>query len=358
MNVRKVVPILVAVALIAFGVGIFSLRYNENYKFVNSKSGNLLNINSSDGVVKIGSDGIEVKDGNDHVVIGWNGIKVNDGEDQVSIGWDGIKVKDGRKSNFSIGSRNWNWFGITSKDIKWETVDEEKLAQTNGVNNISIASSFIDIKVTSEDRDDVRIHYYGSMKTNVVPVLKVDKVSNNLNIKLEHNSNSYSVVESDVVLEVFVPISFNGEITTSSSSGDIRMKDLIGKALNVTASSGDLYLEKLEGQILSLTTSSGEIHIKDLVGEIRASSSSGDISLDNPKSNENINMTTSSGDVFIKLGDNPNYTIEGTTSSGDVYYDGPISIEKDRNGRFDITIGSGENFIKVITSSGDIRFSN
>ncbi len=356
MNIRKFVPILVAVALIALGVGLLSLRYNDNYRFVSSKTGNLLNINSRGGMVKIGTDGIEVKDGKDHVVVGWDGIKVKDGNDEVSVGWDGVKVKEGNKSIFSIG-KNWNWFGISSRDLKWETIDEERLSEINGVNKIEISSQFIDIKVTSEDRDNVRIHYYGKMKTNVVPELKVEKTSSKLNIKLEHNSNSYSVVESDVVLEVFVPKSFNGELNTTSSSGDIYMKDLVGKNLNVSASSGDLQLENLEAQVFNLTTSSGEIILNDSLGEIRAASSSGDIFLDNSRSNENINATTSSGDVSIKLGDDANYKVEGTTSSGDVYYDGPISIEKDRSGKFNLTIGSGEKSIKVSTSSGDVRFS-
>lgn len=356
MNIRKFVPILVAVALIALGVGLLSLKYNDNYRFVSSKSGNLLNINSRGGMVKIGTDGIEVRDGNDHVVVGWDGIKVSDGNEEVSVGWDGVKVKEGNKSIFSTG-KNWNWFGISAKDLKWETLDEEKLAEINGVNNIEISSPFIDIKVTSADRDDIRIHYYGKMKTNVVPELKVEKISNKLNIKLEHNSNSYSVVESDVVLEVFVPKSFNGELNTTSSSGDIYMKNLIGKNINVSASSGDLELENLEAPMLNLATSSGEIILNDSIGEIKAASSSGDIFLDNPKTSENIKVTTSSGDVSIKLGDDASYKVEGTTSSGDVYYSGPISVEKDRSGKFDFTIGSGEKSIEISTSSGDIRFS-
>ncbi len=360
MNMRRYVPILVAIALIALGVGFLSLRYNDNYGFISSKSGNLLNINSRDGIVKIGTDGIEVIDGKDHVSIGWNGIKVKDGKEEVSIGWDGIKVKDGNKSGFSIdkSSSNWNWFGISSNKLKWETVDEEKFSEIDGINSIAISSPFIDVKVTSEDRDDVRIRYYGKMKSNVLPTLKVEKKSNNLDIKLESNTNSYSVMDSDVVLEVFMPKSFSENISTSTSSGNIYMKDLIVKDFSISSSSGDLELENLEGKALNLSTSSGDIKLEDSIGEINVTSSSGDVFLDNNKTNENMKITTSSGDVSINLSNNSSYKIEGTTSSGDVHYNGPISVEKDRSGKFDFTIGSGEKLIRIVTSSGDIEFNN
>lgn len=357
MNMRKFVPILVAVALIALGVGFLSLRYNDNYSFVSSKSGNLLNIRSRDGIVKIGTDGIEIRDGNEHVSIGWNGIKVDDGGDEVRIGWDGIKFNENGKSRVNIDNNwNWGWFGMNSKDVKWETIDEEKLAEIDGINNIVVSSPFIDVKVTSEDRDDVRVRYYGRMRTNVVPSLKVEKISNKLNIKLESNVNSYSVVESDVVLEVFVPKSFKDDFNTSTSSGDIYMKNLIGKDINISSSSGDLELENLEGKSLKLSTSSGDIELNKFIGEISVTSSSGDISLGNEKVSGNMKISTSSGDVSINLSDDASYNIKGSASSGDFSSSVDMNIEENEKGRFRATIGSGEKSIDISTSSGDVEF--
>lgn len=359
MNIRKFVPILVAIALIAFGMGFLSLKYNDNYKFVSFKSGNLIDIKSKDEIVKIGTDGIEVKDGNDHVVIGWDGIKVKDGKEEVSIGWDGIKVKDGNKSGFSIdkSSSNWNWFGISSNKLKWETVDEEKFSEIDGINSIAISSPFIDVKVTSEDRDDVRIRYYGKMKSNVLPTLKVEKKSNNLDIKLESNTNSYSVMDSDVVLEVFIPKSFSENISTSTSSGNIYMKDLIVKDFSISSSSGDLELENLEGKALNLSTSSGDIKLEDSIGEINVTSSSGDVFLDNEKVSGDMKISTSSGDVSIIFSNDASYNIKGSTSSGDFYSSINMNILENEKGRFRATIGSGEKSIDISTSSGDVEFN-
>ncbi len=356
MNIRRLIPVLIGVVLISFALGIFSLLYNDNYSFANIKSGNFLSIKSRDGIVKIGTDGIEVKDGDDHVSIGWDGINVNDGKDQVRVGWDGIKVGEDGKSIFNFG-KNFKWFGIGSKDLKWETIDEEKFAEIEGINNISVSSSFIDIKVTSADRDNVRICYYGTMKSNVVPSLEVDVISNKLDIKLKNpKSNSYSVVDSDVVLEVFVPKSFNSDINVSTSSGDIYMKDLLGKIFNMSASSGQMKLENLQGELLNLSTSSGDIGLEDFIGNINVTSSSGGVTLNSYKTSGDMKIATSSGDVSIGFGDDANYKISGSTSSGDVEFIGPVSLEKDRSGNFQLGIGSEEKSININTSSGDIVF--
>ena len=52
--------------------------------------------------VKIGLDGIHVKDGDDEVTIGLDGIKVKEkGGDGVEIGLGGIKVTDGKRKNIN-----------------------------------------------------------------------------------------------------------------------------------------------------------------------------------------------------------------------------------------------------------------
>ena len=406
MDTKKIVSILAVVALVAFTVGLLSLKYNDNFRLLDSNSVSWVNVRSKDEIVKIGVDGIEVKDGKDKVSIGWNGIKVNDGNDLVSIGWDGVKVKDAdeqvsigfngvniREKNKSFLS-NWNWFGLNSRSLKWETVNEESQTEIAGINTIIVFPEFIDVKITSEERDNVGIHYHGKMKTNVIPTLNVERTSSSLNIKLKTNRNNYSVVDSNVILEIFVPKSYKGNFDVSSTSGDIYMKGLAGKDFRISSNSGEQILENLRGNKLTLTASSGDITLKDSIGEVESKSNSGEqryknvegqklnlsatsgdieledsvgelkistnsgrISLDNEKSKEDMKLSTSSGDISIKLGDNPSYTIQGTTSSGDFITFGNMDIQENQRGIFRATIGSGEKSIDISTSSGDVRFS-
>lgn len=355
MDIKRLVYVLIGIVLISFGVGIYSLRYNENYKFMRNSSWGSINIGSNGDIVNIGKNGIEVRDGDSHVIVGWDGIDVKDGEDHVVVGWDGIKVNEGDKS--VEGSWNFgNWFGFSSKDLKSVKVDEEKNESIDGINSISISSSFVDIKVTSEDRDDINIHYYGSMRTNVVPKLESERKGSELVIKLTTPNNSYSINNSNVQLEVFVPKTYKNDFTVTTSSGDIYMKNLNGEYFYITSSSGDMDLSKINSKEFKLTASSGDIKTLDCVGEYIITTSSGDVNLDLSNNENHTRITTSSGDVDVNLGNNPNFDVSGRTSSGRVNYKSPISINKDKSGKFEFTIGNGGKSIDITTSSGDIEF--
>lgn len=358
---KRWVSILIGIVLIAFGVGLYSLIYYDGFSFSNYYNLNhngVINIKSKGSQVKIGSDGIKVDDGDDHVSISWSGIEVRDGNDHMKVGLDGITINDENKTKVNFGNVG-KWFGFSSRNLIESTLNEEKFEDIDGINSIEVSSSFVDIKVTSEERDDVRVNYYGRMKSNVIPVLETKKNGKELVIKLTAPiTNSYTVTESNAVLEVFIPETFKGDISVSTSSGDIFSKNIIGNVFNFDSSSGDIDLSKINSAKINISTSSGDIKTNELIGGINASSSSGDIGLTIDNSNGNVNLSTSSGDVSVIVKEGASYSVTGNTSSGSVNYNGPVSINKDKSGKFDFTLGRGDNILKVNTSSGDIEFSN
>lgn len=390
MNMKRFVYTLIGVVLIAFGLGALSLRYNDNFSFKNTMWNNSNNINFSndileikgDSKVKIGLGGLEVKDGDDYVSIGLDGINVTDGDDKVSVGWDGISVKEGDESKINIEKwnlfkGNWSLFG-SRKDLKTVTLDEEKLVALDDIKEIYVSSSFIDVKVSSSDRDDVKINYYGTMKTNVVPELQVEKTLDTLKISLiDDKVYNYTVVDSDVILEILIPRTYNENLNiegsssdivvndieleilnTLSSSGNIAVENIYGDELSITSSSGNIDASKLEGNKLNLTSSSGEIEIEDSKGIMILNSSSGDIKLGNRYNDKDIKINTSSGNISIGFGANSSYEINGKSSSGDFETLFPINRKEynDDDNIFRGTIGSGENTIEINTSSGDVKF--
>lgn len=382
MNIRKWVPILIGLVIIAFGVGFLSLTFNDNFRITNNNFGRYINVKNNGETVNIGSDGIEVIDGDNYVNVSWRGIKVRDGNDLVEVGWDGIRVHEGGDTKFNLGA-NWNWFGgswfnSNSSNMITVDIDEEKFAEIHGINNIKISSDFVSIKVTSQDREDIRMSYYGTMKSNVLPVLKVNRSSSTLNIKLETaKASNFSTIFNNVVLEVFVPESYKDDFSISNSSGSIYLKNIVGenliastssgsiKADNIQAklikfsgSSGSIVLDYVEADLLDLTTSSGSIKTDDSIGEIKASTSSGSIILDIGEVKGDVNLSTSSGSIRIALPDNPNYSIKGSSSSGNYIPSKNMIVDENSKGRFRATIGGGDNLINLSTSSGSVIFSD
>ena len=358
MDIKRLIYILLGVMLIGFGVGFYSLIYNDDFSLSKVNFGNV-NVRSNGSDVKIGSDGIEVKDGDDHVIIDWNGIKVTDGDEEVIVGLDGIKV-DGRdydkdwNLNWNIG----NWFGFGPRNLKESNINEEKFEVIDGIESINISSSFVDIKVTSEDRDDVRVKYYGRMKSSVVPTLETEKNGKELIIKLTNPKTNYTVTNSNVVLEIFVPKSLVTDYSISSSSANINAKNIISNDFQTSSSSGDVNLTTIKGENLEFSSSSGEIIGKEIIGDVNASSSSGDIEFTLDESTGDYEISTSSGDVNIYYNNTAGYKGTVNTSSGDLEYNGSINITKEKNHNYEFTLGSGEKNIKINTSSGDIEFEN
>ncbi|NLY46097.1 MAG: DUF4097 domain-containing protein [Tissierella sp.] len=393
MDVKRFATILAGVVLIAFGVGIYSLRYNDNIGPLSIDGKSFFNVKSNDSNVRIGWDGIDVKDGDDHVQVGWDGIKVKDGNEEVNVGWDGVKIKEGSDVKFDLFNFD-SWFAFGNRSLKTVDISEQKNVEVAGIENINVGSSFIDVKVTSEDRDDIYINYHGRLRSNVIPTLEVNKIGNRLDIELKSNRNSYSVTESDVVLEVSLPKSFIGNIGTVSSSGDIFMKNTNGDKFSITASSGDIRLEDLESETINITTSSGDMYLdnisgdvfyitsssgnvsfssldtnktyvetssgnittKDSIGDFNLSSSSGDMTLYNLSNYDNYELSTNSGDVEINLPDNSDYTIKGSSSSGRYTPSRNMDVRVNNQGDFEAITGSGEKSINITTSSGDVWF--
>lgn len=346
-----------------------SFIFNKNN---HKSSSDLLNISSNGETVRIGANGIEIKSNDSHVVIGWNGIKIKDGGDEVNMGWDGINIKDD-KGNSAFKFSIFDFLKINNKNLKWHEADEEKFAKIDNAKNIFISSPFVDVKVYSEDRNDVRVYYHGKMKTNIIPELVVENEGENLNIELKIEKYNYSVTYSNSVLEIFIPDTFVGNINVSTSSGDALVKDTTCENFSLTSSSGDIFLENIHGKEINLHTSSGDINIYTLVGNmdistssgnikvnsldgnINMKTSSGDVSLNNITSKE-VKIITSSGDIDIALDENANFKITGSTSSGDFIVNRKMEIVENKRGRFVATIGNGIYSMEIRTSSGDVTF--
>lgn len=376
---RRWVPILIGLVILAFGIGFLSLAFNDNFRIANNNLGRFVNIRNNGEIVNIGSNGIEVIDGEDYVNVSWRGIQVRDGEDLVDISWNGIHVQEDGKTKVNIGG-NWNWFSglrFNSSDYITTDIDEERFVEIDGISDINVSSSIVSIKVTSQDRDDIRVCYYGTMKSNVVPELKIDKSFSTLNIKLEtNNSHNYSTIYNDVVLEVFVPEFYKDNFHLSSASGTISMKDLIGNVFNASTSSGNISMDDIDGKSLKLSTSSGSIGLEGIeadlldlstssgsikaeytIGEIQASTSSGSILLDIKEVDGDMELSTASGSISIQLPQDANYKIKGSSSSGRYTPSRSMAVSTNEKGKFKATIGAGDNLIDISTSSGSVSFS-
>ncbi|WP_170138774.1 DUF4097 family beta strand repeat-containing protein [Oceanobacillus chungangensis] len=160
----------------------------------------------------------------------------------------------------------------------------------------------------------------------------------------------------------------------SASSGDIVVKNLHGKSLEMETSSGEIELEKIivekaslranSGDIAadylmaeetSVKTSSGEIDVRSFTGNVKAESSSGDVKF-SAVGEAAYDIETSSGDITVGFSlVQLNAAIEANTKSGKIKTNQPLQLEREAKDRLEGIIGSGENPIILKARSGNIK---
>lgn len=297
MKIKKIVVILFGIMLIAFGIGLLSLKH---YGFSN-KSNNL-NINFS------------------------------------------FAISDFVKS-----------FKDVTSDYVEKNIDEEKIENIDGINTLDIDVSFSNVNIIAENRDDVKIHYHGYIKANFIPKLKTKTSNSTLYIKLEKGSDkSYNTETVDVKLDIYVPKSYEKSIKANTSFGNINISNLNLSHLKLITSFGNIEIRNLKGDV-EADTSYGNIVIQNLSGDLTASTSFGNIDLEYQDFDYNIKADTSFGDIKLALPKNSQFKIEAECSLGDIDIDFPVKITKNERDKISGTVGSSSNSIDLETSSGDIK---
>jgi len=174
----------------------------------------------------------------------------------------------------------------------------------------------------------------------------------------------------------------DGDVEIRSSNGDVRMDRLGGRAIvetlsgdlvitggvgdvRVTSSSGDVNVEGVRGSV-NVTTTSGDVTVLGTrVPGVRIESISGDAEFDGSVAPDaRVHVSTHSGDVALRLGDDARGTLEFETHTGEMQTGipvttvGPTSGQAPRNRaaqRYEFG-GGGSLSVMISTFSGDVRF--
>ncbi|MDD2282379.1 MAG: DUF4097 family beta strand repeat-containing protein [Desulfitobacteriaceae bacterium] len=334
---KKTVLILVGIMLVSFGIGFISLIH-YGIKFYDNGVGRGINIFSNDASVQIGPHGIFIQDGDDLVNIGPGGIKIHDGSSSINIG-------PGLSFLFS---------GKQPGELIEETVNEQEIVDLVDVKIIKITSSFVDVNLIPEKRDDLRIHYNGYIRASDIPKLTVEKTAGTLSISLAQK-NSNSNVNSKAKLDLYIPEEYKDAIKASTSSGDITLSDLALTDVSFSASSGDITIAASNIKTLAAKSSSGDIIVQDFSGDFNGKSSSGKIKLHFAQFANNISAAASSGDIEIQLPAVAEFNLSSNTSSGNIAVEFPITVSQNTKNSLSGRVGDSQHTIDINTSSGNIK---
>lgn len=174
--------------------------------------------------------------------------------------------------------------------------------------------------------------------------------------RYEHCTNCS--INASIRFEVQVPRSVQINFDhVSTASGNIELNNVSGR-ISVNTASGNVRLKDVNGTIQA-STASGDLSVREAVGSVSAKSASGDVEVEITRleGSDNLEFTTASGNVRVRLPQNLDADVDMSTSSGSIQTDFPIEIHEDRYGSQRWArgrLGSGSRRLRLSSASGDV----
>jgi lia operon protein LiaG len=230
--------------------------------------------------------------------------------------------------------------------------------------------------------DTVEAWFHGTVNSSnpdAIPRLVAERRGSAIDIRLERKRRwNLGWHWGTLALEVTVPKGYAGKVSAKGVSAKIELADHAFGGLSLSTVSGEVSLGTVRTSDFEMHTTSGrfraagvmaerselssisgEMEVKSLSGILRAHSVSGEVSLGFVSTPAFADVTSTSGEVSLRLPANAGFQLDARSTSGQVTCDFPIQISESQSGggRHALagTVGGGTNSIKVRTVSGTIR---
>lgn len=278
-----------------------------------------------------------------------------------------------------------------------KTIDQNKTEQADGIKNISISSVSPDIKLTLSDDNSINAHFYGKVSSSSKaynPELVMEKSGDELKIRLIWPKTFVLFLSQDLKLDVQIPKAYsenlkiettsanfnsdalnlkdfyfrsvsgdliNGLINCenakiSTTSGNIKFNGKCGNNFEAKSVSGDLTCDFQGTNITTVSTTSGRIELKGLTGSLDSRSVSGDLKAEFWSFENDIRVSSTSGNSRIKLPADAQFNIDFKAVSGKISmedFSAKIIGSSSDDNKLKASVGDSSNDIVINSVSGD-----
>lgn len=233
-----------------------------------------------------------------------------------------------------VNEFNFNTSFNFSNNKKMNLINSYETLLSN-VESINFKLYSTDIEIKKSINDKVLVEYYSNLEDNI-EIIYVDNA-----IKIDEEKDNLSCVgfcslSRKIVL--YIPNDYMGKFDFKTTSGDIISElDYFNNEISISTTSGDVEFNDIRD--INILTTSGDIKIANVREKINLQTTSGDIIISNMVIKDNSNITTTSGDVKINNSGSDCY-FDIKTISGD-------QCVKNNNRKSDYVLS-------ISTTSGDI----
>ena len=230
-----------------------------------------------------------------------------------------------------------------------------------GIDEIQIETDSLDIEFIIGDVAHLQALQFGSERTTAEELFNITHNNGCLKISVKSLFRMFSInfsINERLVLEI--PASWLGDVGVHNASGNIVLSDTFNwQNVDLSSSSGDLLIKgALYAEDVRLHATSGNIishQALTVAGKLNITSSSGDIRLNNNLQAQSIYAKAESGNIFLEQAKVRQFELR--TSSGDIrakWLSGG-GYAAASSGNIVINLVAPLYDIELVTSSGDIR---
>lgn len=229
---------------------------------------------------------------------------------------------------------------------------KEKTFNIQPGKNLLVDISSGDVKVTYWDKEEVYVKILGDEDAMEEMDFTLEGNDEEVRVKGKKISSISSWFNNiDLKVEIKVPSQFNLDVNTAG--GDIKCGGITGKA-EFNTSGGDIWADRFSGNLIA-STSGGDIFLFCTDTKIIAETSGGDVKLEYEGENKGIDLSTSGGDIEVKVSKEINASMELSTSGGDVSCTlNMTNVKKSSGSKLVGDLNNGGEKLYARTSGGDI----
>ena len=239
-------------------------------------------------------------------------------------------------------------FNLGSKNMTLVDTYEE---DGKNISKVDLNLYSTDVELKESTNDNLKIEYYSNKET--ANVIKKDNDRVYIDEEDSH-AICIGICSNHRKTIVYLPGNYSGLINISTRSGDIKsLIPAIENELNIVTSSGDVYLKN--ATLVKIGTSSGDVDIGS-AHKLVINTSSGDVLI--KELVNNLEVETRSGEIEINKVDQ---YLKLDTSSGDILIDDLAitnnSIIDTSSGDIKIKDNSSNCYIDFKSNSGDAHIN-
>lgn len=168
------------------------------------------------------------------------------------------------------------------------------------IKTIDVKMIASDINITTEDRADIQIVYFGNKDDSKSFEVIHDTEDHRL-ILSEKKKSGFHIFSGNTKVEIKLPSSYKNNLRIKTVSGDLYLNYLDVESFEFISVSGDMRGDIIYSKNAMIKTTSGDGHINLFKGHMMFNSVSGDLALTYEVLSGDLIMKTVSGDGKIRL---------------------------------------------------------